>query len=675
MAIKLSQLGSGSSTGSDTLVGLSDVLVSNPLNDEVLSYDVSIGKWKNKVINNEILTKTVLGSVEELRVTQGKVDEVVYVVSYYSDWESSGYPACGGGLFYWAALSEQNDDNVSVYSVEGVMTGRWLRLGIEEHIDVTWAGAKPNNSGNSLAALQDCLAYVKKANSRGRVIFFPAGAYRIEDQFLIDESGIILRGVYEKGVVSGLGSFDYAGTQIVYAGPANKSAVKFSSLDGSVGTFHSRVEKLRIAHTGVGDKPLAGLELVAGSEGTIEDVHINSNFLNGIVLDTVTIMRIRNIDLSFNEVGVRLTGNTIFGAASGCGDVWISEANIWQCSKGGIVVDSNCRFLSVKTSWIEYCKNTFLLEQLKDKNVVLDYFVVDTVSASNGFGGPEDTRFFKLKALDGATSFVKVEHAAFRETSAFCADSPYCVDIEKGLNTNFNTFVRHMEFHNSQWFGMSVAAVTSDTNVCGFWFTGQQDSQRGFFVGPEMPLTSGLLRENRMVQSSGLLDMRESLPFTLPTKAPLVQNATISAQFFYDLQKQTPTFTVGSKRFQWQPSLVDRYFTNTNSILSRDLYKLEVGETAFLEIVAVASYQTNAETNNAAIYAIKVGVVRSGEATIGLVGTPTKETFHEANESLDFDIAFSSSTGTILSQTRGLALNIMDWCVTVKVNYVVGVIR
>jgi hypothetical protein len=116
-------VGSGSSngsTGSDTLVGLSDVLVSNPLNDEVISYDASSGKWKNK----PCFTVGDLPQYESFSemVTANPTTNVALLKSYYADQNK------GSGLFYKTTeTGTPNTNNGGTWFVDSV-GAKWKRL-------------------------------------------------------------------------------------------------------------------------------------------------------------------------------------------------------------------------------------------------------------------------------------------------------------------------------------------------------------------------------------------------------------------------------------------------------------------------------------------------------------------------------------------------------------------
>lgn len=91
--------------------------------------------------------------------------------------------ATGGGDFYWDAASEEADNSGTVFEVEGVTTGRWIRARNSDRatLDATWFGAIPDydpalasGTDNSPAQLlADDYAHEVGAN-----VEYPPGNYR-----------------------------------------------------------------------------------------------------------------------------------------------------------------------------------------------------------------------------------------------------------------------------------------------------------------------------------------------------------------------------------------------------------------------------------------------------------------------------------------------------------------
>ena len=120
-------------------------------------------------------------SITALRTLTG-AENYVTVLGYHVPGDG------GGGDFYWAPYSEDDEDSSKNDEDHGTViksnsdpTGRWKRL-IQGPISVKWFGAKGNGKDDDQPAIQDALDTLKPGtNTPNRVITVPAGEYLLGD--------------------------------------------------------------------------------------------------------------------------------------------------------------------------------------------------------------------------------------------------------------------------------------------------------------------------------------------------------------------------------------------------------------------------------------------------------------------------------------------------------------
>ncbi|MFJ2331009.1 hypothetical protein [Pseudomonas helleri] len=89
------------------------------------------------------------GGIGELKSLHGRFDgETVHIEGF---WDNS--PGLGGGMFRWFAHSEAIEDHGTVFSVDELPVGRWIRQFNGECVDPTWFGALGNARDDTAALL------------------------------------------------------------------------------------------------------------------------------------------------------------------------------------------------------------------------------------------------------------------------------------------------------------------------------------------------------------------------------------------------------------------------------------------------------------------------------------------------------------------------------------------
>jgi len=128
----------------------------------------------------------ILGTIADLRSYDGSLPankQTVEVLGYYTKDDSYG------GTFYWDALSTATDDGGFTFAVIGVATGRWIRTGIHDKIDVTRFGAK--GDGSAAPSGSDDGSFIRKAVlSVAKTIIVPVGSYYFVANHATDPIGL-----------------------------------------------------------------------------------------------------------------------------------------------------------------------------------------------------------------------------------------------------------------------------------------------------------------------------------------------------------------------------------------------------------------------------------------------------------------------------------------------------
>ncbi|MCL4638292.1 MAG: glycosyl hydrolase family 28-related protein [Pseudosphingobacterium sp.] len=132
-----------------------------------------------------------VNSIADLRNTAGSSTNNFCRVLYYDQLRDGG-----GGDFLWDANNTTADNAGTIFQVNGVVTGRWVRI-YSGPLNVRWFGVQGNGTTDDTAALQHCFQVTPSRHA----IYFPRGTY------IIDSAAILLKGknnveIFGDGVAS-----------------------------------------------------------------------------------------------------------------------------------------------------------------------------------------------------------------------------------------------------------------------------------------------------------------------------------------------------------------------------------------------------------------------------------------------------------------------------------------
>ena len=120
----------------------------------------------------------------------------------------------GGGLFYWNSSSTATVDSGTIFTANGVTTGRWLRQYVGS-LHTLWFGAITTGLTDTHAAVQACDSAAYNSNTTYNRCYFDPGAYAISSHLTkcaswdaADNNGVViepLSGYTDPGLVNMLG--------------------------------------------------------------------------------------------------------------------------------------------------------------------------------------------------------------------------------------------------------------------------------------------------------------------------------------------------------------------------------------------------------------------------------------------------------------------------------------
>lgn len=161
---------------------ISDILetgqgpVNNAANVVFVNGDSVVTSVQNGVIKQ-------FSSVANLRQKTGAIDkEQALLCGYYA-----AAPGVGGGELYWDAGSTASDNGGTVFAVEGIDTGRWIRKVVGEQIEAAWWGSLNSSSINSAVSF----AYT---NTRLRTVHLCGGEWSITDKISVPTADLHIIG-------------------------------------------------------------------------------------------------------------------------------------------------------------------------------------------------------------------------------------------------------------------------------------------------------------------------------------------------------------------------------------------------------------------------------------------------------------------------------------------------
>lgn len=174
----------------------------------------------------------------------------------------------GGGTFYWDGSSTATHNGGTIIGLSTV--GRWLRN--YSRLDVTYFGATGNGSTDDTTAIQRAITA-----SKGKVLYFPNGTYKITSHLYFDNVGI--EGESARG-----SSASDGGVEIAYYGTDNMAMTLISRMGNGGMTWKSFRVKAYVSGKGgvavMGEHPYVkdvrivgfdtfGFRAGLGTEGTV----------------------------------------------------------------------------------------------------------------------------------------------------------------------------------------------------------------------------------------------------------------------------------------------------------------------------------------------------------------------------------------------------------------------
>ena len=120
-----------------------------------------------------------ISEVVGLRSLTSDVGNYVYAAFYSDDTAPSG-----GGLFYWSPESVLDDDGGSVFQVNDVATGRWIRAGMST-ANVTWFGAIGDGQSDDTSSMVAAFNY---AIANNVPMYVPSGCFLVDTKAMTEQS-------------------------------------------------------------------------------------------------------------------------------------------------------------------------------------------------------------------------------------------------------------------------------------------------------------------------------------------------------------------------------------------------------------------------------------------------------------------------------------------------------
>lgn len=139
--------------------------------------DISLLDTDNEPPSDVLLARRVYGIsyVTGIRSLTSDVGRYVYASSYSAD-----AAPFGGGFFYWDENSIDDDDGGSVFQVNDVVVGRWIRAGMDV-ANVRWFGAIGDGANDDTSALMAAFDYAIASNVP---MYVPAGCFLCDTKSL-----------------------------------------------------------------------------------------------------------------------------------------------------------------------------------------------------------------------------------------------------------------------------------------------------------------------------------------------------------------------------------------------------------------------------------------------------------------------------------------------------------
>ncbi len=146
--------------------------------------DVTLANIAQVALNGMRTTDTIAALTA---ISSPDANQLVHVRGYHTPGDG------GGGTFMWDAASTEAADGGTVFAVEGVSVGRWVRLDRSFHKwNVKWFGAKGDKVANDTAAIQAAI-------DTGRPLFLPLGGYRVGPLLMRADKDFVLEGQHTWG--------------------------------------------------------------------------------------------------------------------------------------------------------------------------------------------------------------------------------------------------------------------------------------------------------------------------------------------------------------------------------------------------------------------------------------------------------------------------------------------
>lgn len=302
-------------------------------NGRVAFYQIQTGA----VPVGTVLEVQNIASLQAISVTSLSSGTTVFVAGYYAP--SDG----GGGLFYYNSTSPSTPNGGTVIAPNSG-AGKWIRVVLDDEIDVRMFGAKGDDATDDTAAIQSCFT-----NVPGLKVNFGSGNIYLITSTLTISSGTSISGY---STIKAKSSSSIAGAMLYASGATGLliTQVQFNANGDAAGATHGIELTGGTGNSIIGvyvhDTIQAGLRISSESNGVIQNNRIINCGRNGftdnhgIMLFSTSATSLKDMDVSGNFVDTAYRkGITTYSATPGTVlNVTIENNRVINCGLGGIYV-------------------------------------------------------------------------------------------------------------------------------------------------------------------------------------------------------------------------------------------------------------------------------------------------------------------------------------------------
>lgn len=355
------------------------------------------------------------------------------------------------GFFYRDDADTTSADNGGTVIVSS--NGKRWKRSFSGPVYVKWFGAKGNDTEDDTISIQKAVDYCTVNFTNPTVLHFEYGIYKITDTIKIRNT-IHLTG--DKGVFNGSAPY-----LKLYSADAAKVAIEVGT-GTSTYVYNFIMDNISITRNGLisalptpYNTDQTGLFLNRVSESIIRDCAIGG-FKYGILCYEVTITDFDKLQVYYNEVGVWLQDQLPGGSSAYTnGMINFNRCNIFKnkhaVSLGGEIINfTGCHF-EVSNEATFYIDNA-LTAQTRHINI----------KGCNVRNEHSSTARMVLIKQGNAADILRVFQLQIENSFSSVNSSPYAIEVDTSALTSHTV---RIEITNSSFFGVSSAAVSSDTQA------------------------------------------------------------------------------------------------------------------------------------------------------------------------------------------------------------------